>query len=129
MNIAAKAIITSLLIASPCPLLGQDADERPILKEPPVKLVGLIESLSKEYMEADRVNITYDIAEKRVRIFSSVSDGKIGVFNDNGYTIQIVYNRNIAASKLGVGSYHFQHNVHVLTFAAAEFAAGRRAFG
>lgn len=110
-------------------LLAQGEDERPILKESPAKLVNVIESMAEETVMAARINVAHDAAEKRVRIFSVVPGEKTGDFKKYGYDVEVICNLQIVSSKVGVASYHFQHDSEVLAFAAAQFAAGKREFG
>jgi hypothetical protein len=75
------------------------------------------------------VNVTHDAAIMRVRIFSTVSAMKTGSTKDKGYEVEVIYNGEMAFAKGGAGTYRFQHNNHVLQFAASQFASGNKALG
>jgi hypothetical protein len=109
-------------------LLARGEDDRPVLKEPSAKLVAVIESMAEENVAAARINVAHDVAQKRLRIFSIVPARKAGKPRERGYEVKIIYNPNLTASKGGVGSYRFQNNNQVLSFAAAQFTSGNKAF-
>jgi hypothetical protein len=125
----ARLIIGTFICTVTLLLLAQDRDERPLLKEPQAKLANAIQSMAAENVMAARINVAHDAAKKRVRIFSIVSGGRTGEFKEYGYNLEIIYNANIASSKVGVGSYHFQHNNQILAFAAAQYASGKKTLG
>jgi hypothetical protein len=123
-----NVIIGIYVCAVTLSLLAQD-DNRPILKEPPAKLVRVMESMGIEVVMAARINVTHDVAKKSIRIFSVVSERKSGKLKEDDYDVEIIYNADIASSKVGVVSYHSQHNYQILAFAASQFASGKKAFG
>jgi hypothetical protein len=110
----------------PVPVFGED--ERAVMKEPPAKLVAVIESMAKENVAAARINVAHDVAHKRLRILSIVPAGKTGRSEEFGYEVEIIYNANLTSSMGGVGSYRFQNNNQILSFAAAQFTSGKKAF-
>jgi hypothetical protein len=125
-----RPIIWLVMWTAVWPVLTQGSDERPVMKEPQANLLNCIEALARGNVAAARVNVAYDAAQKRVSIFAVSFGNKTAHFKERGYQVAIIYNTNVAAeAKVGVGSYQFQHNNQVLAFAAAEFAAGRKAFG
>jgi hypothetical protein len=126
---SAKLIIGACICTATLLSFAQEVDNRPALKESPEILVRAIESITLESVMAARVNVTHDVAKKRVRIFSIIPGEKSREFKEDGYDMEIIYNANIASSKVGVGSYHFQHNNQILAFAAAQYASGKKKFG
>lgn len=99
-------------------------DDRPILKEPPARLLKAIEKIAEETTAAARVCVANDINLKRVRILSTVlSDNKVD-FRKYGYTLEMIYNPNLGTTNSGVLCYRFQHNAALLSFAAAQFRSG-----
>ena len=110
------------------PFLARGEDDRPALKESPARLVSVIETMAGENVASARVNVAHDAAHKRLRIFSITPSGKTGEFREYGYDLEIIYSPDIASLKAGVGSYRFQNNNQVLSFAAAQFTSGNKAF-
>jgi hypothetical protein len=109
-------------------LLAQEAGQRPIDKESPARFIETIGRITENAGDADYVMVTHDIAHKRIRILSIASSSKTRDADLDGYRLEIIYNSVIAESKLTVVSYRFQHNMHVLTYAAAQYAAGKKDF-
>ncbi len=106
-------------------------DERPVLKESPARLVACIDSTARANLLAAYVNITRDAAQKRLRIYAvSLSTAKPGTFERDGYQIEVIYHNELALqAKTAAGPYHHQHNGVMLTFAATQFASGKKEFG
>ena len=107
-------------------LPAQSIDDRPATKEPQARLIALIELMAQENVATARINVVRDVMQRRLRILSTVSDGSGRVLKNNGFEVEIIYNANIGSAKSGVGSYRFQYNDNVLTFAGAEFGSGRK---
>lgn len=111
-------------------LLVRAQEERPITNEPRSSLIKCIESIARGNVAAACVNVAHDAAKRKVRIFSLASGLQPGSFKEAGYSLEIIYNVDIAAeAKAGVASYQFQHNNQVLAFAASQFASGNKALG
>jgi hypothetical protein len=110
------------------PVLVQGEDERPALKESPAKLVNLIETIGRENYAAARVNVARDAAHKKLRIFSIMTSVKTGEIKVSGYDLEIIYTPDIASTDTGVICYRFQNNNQILSFAAAQFTSGNKAF-
>jgi hypothetical protein len=105
-------------------------DDRPILKESPARLVACMESTARANLLAGYVNITRDTAQKSLRIYAVALPAKAGKFKQDGYAIEVIYNNELALQgKTATGPYHHQHNAVMLTFAAAQFASGKKEFG
>jgi len=124
-----RLILAACTIAVTLPLFAQDKDERPILKEPQARLVLAMQAMADEISMSASVNVTHDIAQKRIRIFSVVPDAKVGEFNKYGYQVEIIYNAKLASSKVGNGAYYSQSNYLILAFAGAQFASGKKELG
>lgn len=124
-NVFCGVIVFGITIALP----AQDNDVRPVLKEPQTKLVAVIDSMAVENVIAASINVTHDVAKKRIRIFSIVPSARTGDFTEFGFEVEVIYNSDIASPNVGVGSYHFQHDNQVLSFAAAQFASGNKSLG
>jgi hypothetical protein len=61
------------IFASAALLPAQDVDDRPALKEPQSKLIGVIESMARENVAAARINVAHDAVRKRIRILSRMA--------------------------------------------------------
>jgi hypothetical protein len=128
-NMSRHTIVTVLCIAVSA-MLVQAENERPIMRESQTNLVNCIESIARGNVAVARVSVAHDAAQKRVRVFAVAFGGKTGTFKVSRYNVEIIYNVNIAMeAKVGVVSYQYQHNCQVLEFAAAQFAAGKKALG
>jgi hypothetical protein len=121
-------IIKISFFLSVLPLMACGEDERPLLKQSPAMLIGVIQTMAEANIAAARVNVAHDVAHKRLRIFSITPNVKTGEFKEFGYDLEIVYNADLASLKSGVSSYRFQNNNYVLSFAAAQFVSGNKAF-
>ncbi len=116
------------LFLSLLPILARAEDDRPALKERPAKLAAVIQSMAEENVAAARSNVAHDAAQNRLRIFSTAPGTKQGVSKEFGYEIEIVYYAPAPDPlKGGVGSYRFQHDNQILSFAAAQFTSGKKA--
>jgi hypothetical protein len=123
------AIFSVFAVALGQLLVADDLDDRPILKEPPAKLIEVIENTSRENELIARMEVARDAMQKRVRIFSMQQGVRSGLFTNNQYTVEVLYNAGLNEFHLGVGSYSFQHNSDVLCFAATLVASGDKSFG
>jgi hypothetical protein len=103
-------------------------DERPILKESPERLVAAIQSMAEENVEIAWINVAHDVVQKRLRIFSTTATTKAGESNISDYHLEIIQIPNATTFKSGAGSYRFQNNNALLSFAAAQFVSGKKAF-
>lgn len=103
-------------------------DVVPALKESKEELIEVINIESREVAIAANVNVARDAASKSIRIFAKANE-HAAPFNFDGYRVEVIYNPYIAGTRAGVGSYRFQHNRAVLTFAAAKFASGEKKLG
>jgi hypothetical protein len=105
-------------------------DDRPILKESPARLVACMESTARANLLAAYVNVTRDATQKKLRIYAVALPGKPGTFRQSGYQIEVIYNTELALqAKTAGGPYNQQHNSVLLTFAAAQFASGKKQLG
>ena len=110
--------------------VARGEDDRPILKEPPVRLVACIESTARANLLAAYVNVTRDATQKSLRIYAVALPVKAGKFKQEGFEIEVIYNNELALKgKTAAGPYHHQHNAVMLAFAAAQFASGQQKFG
>jgi hypothetical protein len=109
-------------------LIAIGEDDRPIMKESPARLVAAIEALAKENVAAARVNVAHDVAQKRLRIFTTVPSLETKRFKESGFDVEIIYNYELSGAQNGVASCRFQNNDQVLSFAAAQFTSGNKAF-
>jgi hypothetical protein len=120
-------ILASVWLALlPAMVLAQD--ERSILKESPEKLAGVIQSMVEENVEMAWLNVAHDVSHKRLRIFTTATTIKAGESKIAGYDLEVVLVPNAMAFKSGAGSYRFQNNNALLSFAASQFASGKKAF-
>lgn len=105
-------------------------DDRPVLKESATNLVAVIDATARANFEAACLNVTREAAQKRLRIYAVTPKAKTGTVKEGDFEIEVIYFRELAAEdKKAAGAYH-QHNNHlVLRFAAAQFAAGKKALG
>lgn len=103
-------------------------DERPVLKESPERLVGAIQSMAEENVEMAWLNVIHDVAHKQLRIFTTAATVKAGESKISGYDLEVIYISNASSFKNGVGSYRFQNNNALLSFAASQFVSGKKAF-
>src|SRR5947209_1536653 len=93
---------------------AQDPAKPSATKESELQLISVIEAMARENVAASRLNVTHDIAQKRIRVLSAVAIGRIGLYKEHGYEIEVVYHPEIASFKAGAGSYRFQHNNQIL---------------
>ena len=111
-------------------LAGVAQDHRPILKESTTNLVAIIESTAQANFETACLNITRDTAQKRLRIYVVLSKTKTGTVKEGDFEIEVIYHRELmVAEQRAVGAYHQHYNNLALTFAAAQFADGKKALG
>jgi len=110
--------------------VARGEDGRPILKESPARLVACMESTARANLLAAYVNITRDAAQRSLRIYAVALPAKAGKFKQEGYQVEVIYNNELALKgKTAAGPYHHQHNAVMLTFAAAQFASGKKELG
>jgi hypothetical protein len=125
-----KCLLTIAFCSALLVTTGRADDHRPILKESPARLVACMESTARANLLAAYVNITRDAAQKRLRIYAVALPAKAGNFKQEGYEVEVIYNNELALKdKTAAGPYHRQHNAVMLTFAAAQFASGKKEFG
>ena len=75
------------------------------------------------------INVTRDVRDKRLKIFS-VSKAKAGLYKKHGFKVEVIWNEEIADLDPKVsGAYHHHNNEVILTFAAWQFASGRKDLG
>jgi hypothetical protein len=129
ITFSARTITFSFCIAV-LPALGLAQQDRPSLKESPTNLVAVIDSTARANFEVACLNVTRDAAQKKLRIYAVTSEAQTGTVREGDFEIEVIYHRELAAEdKRAAGAYH-QHNNHlVLRFAAAQFAAGKKALG
>src|SRR5690348_2790840 len=76
--------------------------------------------------EAACLDVTREVAEKRVKIYAITRPNLTKVKQD-GFEIEILYHSELAKEHAEVsGAYHNHHNHLVLTFAATQYAAGKK---
>ena len=121
-------VISSVVCLALLPAVVCAEDERPALKESPERMVALIQSMAEENVEMAWINVAHDVAQKRLRIFSTTATPKAGESKMSGYHLEIIQIPNAATFKSGAGSYRFQNNNALLSFAAAQFVSGKKAF-
>jgi len=121
-------IISSIVCLALLPAVVCAEDERPALKESPERLVAVIESMAGENVEMAWINVAHDVGQKRLRIFSTTAIPKVGESKMSGYHLEIIQIPNAATFKARAGSYRFQNNNALLSFAAAQFVSGKKAF-
>lgn len=121
-------IISSIVCLALLPAVVCAEDEHPALKESPAQLVAVIQSMAEENTEMAWINVAHDVTEKRLRIFSTTAPPKAGETKLSGYHLEIIQIADAAAFKNGAGSYRFQNNNALLSFAASKFASGKKAF-
>jgi len=110
------------------PTIACAEDNRPMLKESPETLAGVIQSMAEENVEMAWLNVAHDVAHKRLRIFTMSATAKAGESKMHDYDLEIVLIPNATTFKSGVGSYRFQNNNALLSFAASQFVSGKKAF-
>ena len=72
------------------------------------------------------VDVTREVAHKRLTIYAVVRT-KSATTKQDGYEIEVIYYPELAKEHTETsGAYHHHHNHLVLTFAAAQFAAGKK---
>ena len=77
---------------------------------------------------AARVCAADDVDHKKVRIFTTVPSLETKRLKEFGFEVEIIYNYELASASNGVASSRFQNNNQVLSFAAAQFTSGNKAF-
>jgi len=114
-------------------LLGSLAfaqDDRPVFKESTTNLVAVIDSTARANFEVACLNVTREAAQKKLRIYALTPKAKTGTVKEGDFEIEVIYHRELAAEdKKAAGAYHQQNNHLVLRFAAAQFAADKKALG
>lgn len=94
------------------------------------QLIDGINSSARADFEAACITVTRQVKQKRLLIFATVPIKKTATIKDGDFEIEIYYSADLAKENLTAGGAYFQHhNSKILTFAAAQFAAGKKDFG
>lgn len=108
---------------------ASSAEEPPALRDSPSRFIECIEATGRANLLAARANVTRDIAQKRIRIFSLSLEARQTQRLLEGYQVEVIYLNDLATvAKSAAAPYHEQHNLAIWSFAAAEYEAGRRNF-
>lgn len=129
MNISKSIMTIATVFVAQLVRAQMPPDVVPAAKESKQELINVINLVSREVVTAARVAVVHDMGSRNIRIFTAKPEGTRSPFKVNGYEVEVIYNVRIGSSRAGVGSYRFQHNDAVLTFAAAKFASGEKELG
>jgi len=126
-----KPLLLILAVCMSVSGLSEDTnDNRPALREPPARLVKVIDSLNSENYAAVCVNVTRDVVAKKIRLYASTSKVKPGLRKIGDFEIDVIYHQALVAEeKTSGGGYHLTYNGVVFTFAIAQFASGNKELG
>ena len=123
-----NARILICLILSAVSAFSQDPKflaENPALKP----ILDQMQREARANFEAACMDVTREVAEKRVKIYA-VARPNLTKVKQDGFEIEVLYHPELAKEHVEVsGAYHNHHNHLVLTFAAAQFAAGKKELG
>jgi hypothetical protein len=126
IKLMTKLIFTrflSLLFFAPMTLIGEAVE--PIGTVSRDTLIKGIDSMVRDTVGAARINVTHDVAQKRLRVLSHVAGEKTVRLKEYGYQVEIIHNSS--QMQVGVSSYRFQYGAGVLEFAATQYASGKKA--
>jgi hypothetical protein len=127
MNARAITVILCVVLSRSVALTQ---DDRPIFKESTTNLVAVIEATARANFESACLAVTRDAAQKKLRIYAITGNATAGTVKHDDVEIEVIYHKHLAAEHTkAAGAYHQHNNGLVLCFAAAQFAAGRKALG
>jgi hypothetical protein len=106
------------------------AEELATLKKQLAAEVDTLNSTASANFVTACINVTREVQQKRIRLYAISSSAKTGTFKEGDFTIQVIYNEELADMDTKVAGAYYQHNNHlILSFAACRFASGDKAFG
>ena len=126
-----KTLIVLLIICSCIRGFCQSpADDRPALHETPARLVSVIDATGRLNLAASCLNVTRDVAAKKLRLFAMSVRTKTGTRRIEDFDVDVIYNYDLVAEENKQGcAYYGANNGQVFSFAIAQFAAGKRELG
>jgi hypothetical protein len=93
-------------------------------------LIDSSNSSARADFEAACINVTRQVKQKRLLIFATLPAKKGRAIKEGDFEVEVYYNPDLAKEKsTASGAYLQHHNSKILTFAAAQFAAGKKEFG
>lgn len=122
----ALTVILALCCFVP-PVRGEETNEPPAIVKP---LLDQAMKSARSDFAAACINLARDVRDKRLKVYSVVCTATSGVTNEGGFTIEVIYHRELAENYVVPGGCYQRHsNGCLLDFALAQFAEGGKALG
>jgi hypothetical protein len=106
------------------------ADDEATLKKTIATEVEMMNSSASANFATAYINVTREVRDKKIRIYAVSSDAKTGIFKEGDFTVEVIYNEELAeANSKATGAYYQHNNNLILCYAGYRFASGNKDFG